>query len=78
VSDLDAALESLRELRETLEAERRNNPLPETLERLQAAVAAAHEPEPAPANGAKADWALYEQNRADIREIVKRLRNGAH
>ncbi len=78
MSDLDAALESLREIRETLEAERRNNPLPETLERLQAAVAAVDEPAPAPANGAKADWALYEQNRADIREIVKRLRNGAH
>jgi hypothetical protein len=82
VSDLDAALESVRDIREGLEAERRNNPLSETLKRLQAAVAALHELAPAPANGASgasgADWDLYERNQADIGEIVTRLRNGAH
>ena len=77
MSDLDAALESLRESMERLDA--RNDATSESLKKLQATVAALEELPRSTANGAKAaDWDLYERNRADIREIVKRLRNGAH
>jgi exonuclease VII small subunit len=55
----------------------RNGRAAESVKRLQAAVAALEEIPPAPAIGTT-DWTLYEQNRADIREIVKRLRNGSH
>ena len=75
MSDLDAALESLRESMERLDA--RNGRAAESVKRLQAAVAALEEIPPTPAVSTT-DWTLYEQNQADIREIVKRLRNGAH
>ena len=79
MSDLDAALESLRDIMDRLDADRRNAATSESLKRLQAAVAALQELPPSTANGARAaDWDLYERNRADIREIVKRLRNGSH
>ena len=77
MSDLDSALESLRESLERLDEERRNDALSESLKKLQAAVAVLERTPRAPASAPK-DWTLYEQNRADIREIVKRLRNGAH
>ena len=75
MSDLDTALESLRESMERLDAH--NGKAAESVKKLQAAVAALEEIPPRPAGGTT-DWTLYEQNQADIREIVKRLRNGSH
>jgi len=78
VSDIDAALEPVREFLARREAERRDGSSDsESLEKLQAAVAALQEPAPAPA-ASGADWDLYERNRAEIKKIVKRLRNGSH
>ncbi len=77
MNDLDAALESVREIRVRLDEERRNGSASESVKRLLAAVAALQEPAPAPAVTG-ADWDLYERNRAEIREIIKRPRNGSH
>jgi hypothetical protein len=71
MSDLDAALEPVREILERRDAKRSNG------------SAAPAPPPPASANGsaeraASPDWDVYERNRAEIQEIVKRLRNGRH
>ncbi|HJV08522.1 MAG TPA: hypothetical protein VJ653_02550 [Acidimicrobiales bacterium] len=85
MSDLDAALEPVREILERREAERRNGTSrSDSLETLLAATAALQQPalvngSVAPAEAAASpDWEQYERNRADIREIVKKLRNGGH
>jgi len=82
VSDLDAALEPVRQILERRDAARANGSSePGDLKRVLESAAALQQV--APANGAAehstdVDWAAYERNRAVIREVVKTLRNGRH
>ena len=67
MTDLEAALEPVREILARRDAARRRGTTP---------------PAPAHLNGAAArpsiDWQLFDQNLAEVRKVVERLRNGAH
>ena len=81
MSDLDAALEPVREILERGDARRANGRSnAEEIEKLLAAAARleATSVARAPTGATAADWAVVEQNLADVREIVKKLRNGPH